>query len=84
MVILLCDLNIEGRAFATGERVTLSLESEKLLVRKGFAEYDLIDDIHGGGGQLPDIAGMQGLSQSGQRKRGRPNKHPVKRGRKPN
>jgi hypothetical protein len=54
MVDLLVDLNIEGRPLAVGQRVSLSPESEKLLIRKQFAkavgdDKDSTNDIHGGG-----------------------------------
>jgi len=68
MIQLDCDLNIEGRPYANGERVSLSFESELLNVRKGYAHF--IYDIHSGGGQLPDTNGSESGVKSGV-KRGR-------------
>ena len=49
-VTLLVDLIIEGHPFAIGERVDLSEESAKLLIRKGQAKNDqnVGSDIHSG------------------------------------
>ena len=48
-VTLLVDLTIEGHPFAIGERVDLSEESAKLLIRKGYAsDQNVGSDIHSG------------------------------------
>jgi len=60
VIELLCDLNIEGKAEPQGALLTLSNESEKLLVRKGFAKYvneNININRNSSSGQLPDSSG---------------------------
>jgi hypothetical protein len=63
LVELLVDLNIDARSLAVGQRVELSNESARLLIRKGYAKevketqdvhFTINHGLHGGGGQLHD------------------------------